>query len=68
YEDEAAIVQKLNQISVTGATSSEKAKSEDRITTPLNCFFIVVLMLVVVGAIMLGFYFRPIMGNGFVVV
>ncbi|VDM43156.1 unnamed protein product [Toxocara canis] len=34
---------------------------EDKMTTPANCVFVIVVMLIVVGILMLGFYFRNIM-------
>lgn len=46
--------------------SSQKKNLEhedEKMTTPANCLFVVIAMVIVVGILMLGFYFRYIMGN-----
>uniref|UniRef100_A0A9J2PHX6 Signal peptide peptidase-like 2B n=2 Tax=Ascaris TaxID=6251 RepID=A0A9J2PHX6_ASCLU len=46
----------------TDAIRRHKSESEEeKMTTPANCIFVLVVMLIVVGILMLGFYFRSVM-------
>ncbi|VDN03102.1 unnamed protein product, partial [Thelazia callipaeda] len=45
----------------TGVQKSKDCFSDDRLSAPANCLFIFIVMVVVVGILMLGFYFRSIM-------
>lgn len=67
YEEEASAVKKLDHISSVETLSRKEGNvlSDERITTPINCLFIVVVMFIVVGVLMLGFYFRIVMGMCF---
>lgn len=48
----------------TDAIRRHKSESEEeKMTTPANCIFVLVVMLIVVGILMLGFYFRSVMGT-----
>ncbi len=47
---------------IADVETKEKKRNNDEKVTPINCCFIVVMMVIVIGVLMLGFYFRYVMG------
>lgn len=49
--------------SLISAEAQKKLEhDDDKATAPANCLFVVIAMIIVVGILMLGFYFRHVMG------
>lgn len=63
--EETGTLRGSHQISTTEnhVQKSRSCPNDEQMTTSTNCLFIIVVMLVVVGVLMLGFYFRGVMGK-----
>ncbi|KAK6107337.1 Signal peptide peptidase family protein [Brugia pahangi] len=59
--EETVTLRGPHQISTNVMQKSRSCLNDEQMTTSANCLFIIIIMLVVVGVLMLGFYFRGVM-------
>ncbi|VDM21531.1 unnamed protein product [Wuchereria bancrofti] len=59
--EEAVTLRGSHQTPTTDMQKSRSCLNDEQMSTSANCLFIIIIMLVVVGVLMLGFYFRDVM-------